>query len=356
MEQESIIKTEVRALTSLPYSGGYRRRSPLLTEFFNIVGALTLIVLTSPFFVMVTVLLWLREGRPIFYRGIRMGKNKKSYYMYKFRTLVTDAEERLKGELVGSRRELVTPTGKFLRDTRLDELPQLFNVLFRSMDLVGPRPERPEVYESKCKNIPNYDRRFLVRPGLVGFSQIFTPHSAPKEIRTLIDNRLIKHQESVVWNLRVLSITGFLVLRAIITKGWAVIRRRLIQQLLLRRYREKRRFDRFRTAGASCSILTPGTTEACVQIDEIVDINVEAFLLRHRDDLQALLPGSFRMEVKVKKMRQGIWKKKTAIVEGEIYRQTQLADGSYEYVVKYTPKSPFNKYLVHQYFLHESVG
>ena len=103
--------------------------------------------------------------------------------MYKFRTLPVGAQKKIGSKLLSFRHCKLPFFSKFLRDTRLDELPQLFNIMKGEMDFLGPRPLRPEIYDHMCKGITNYDLRFNVRPGLVGYSQLFTPHSSPKRIR-----------------------------------------------------------------------------------------------------------------------------------------------------------------------------
>ncbi|MFW6414461.1 MAG: sugar transferase, partial [Verrucomicrobiota bacterium] len=212
--------------TVFHYKSGYRRHEHHLNDIYNFLLALLLLVLSMPFILVIILTLWLREGRPIFYKGTRLGRDKEPFTMYKFRTLIKDAETHLQGELLGSRTELITPTGKFLRDTRLDELPQLWNVIRRDMDVIGPRPVRPEVYDKICRNIPYYDRRFKVRPGIIGLSQVFTPHSTPKEIRSMIDNTLVRKQEKFLWNFSILLITTVLMFRAlVIQSGHSIYRK-----------------------------------------------------------------------------------------------------------------------------------
>ncbi len=334
---------------------GYRRQSVWVSELFNITGALVLLLLAAPIILLITLVVWVREGRPIFYRGARLGINKEIFFMFKFRSLVTDAEAQLRENLLGKRCDLVTSTGKFLRETRLDELPQLFNVLRRDMDLVGPRPVRPLVYEKMCQQIPNYDRRFEVRPGLVGFSQIFTPHSTPKEIRSLIDNRLLRKKEKVWWSVKALVLTACLLVRTFVLKVHGIFMYKLVQQVLLRRYNEKRRYDRIRTRNATCLLPTLGGEHDYRAVGEVLDINVEAFLLRTDVPLpQETLPR-LRLEIIVRKTGRGNGKRKFAICRGQIMR-TMQRNGGWEYVIQYEPSSPLNCYLVAQYFLRESVG
>jgi len=117
----------------------------------------------------------LSSGRPILYRGERVGRYGRVFTMRKFRTLRTDAESRLGGtygaELTARMPEETTGFSRFLRATQLDELPQLWNVLRGDMSIVGPRPVRPVFFERLAMEIPAYWQRLVVRPGLTGFAQ-----------------------------------------------------------------------------------------------------------------------------------------------------------------------------------------
>ena len=106
-----------------------------------------------------------------FYRQVRTGMHGRPFTIYKLRTMVNDAEA---GGVQWAEKNdtRITPLGKFLRATRIDELPQLWNVLRGDMSLVGPRPERPEFVEQLEKEIPFYRARFAVRPGITGWAQV----------------------------------------------------------------------------------------------------------------------------------------------------------------------------------------
>jgi lipopolysaccharide/colanic/teichoic acid biosynthesis glycosyltransferase len=116
------------------------------------------------------------SGRPVFYRGVRVGRGGRFYTMLKFRTLRAGAESRLGPylgeELVEKTRAERTTVGGWLRATQLDELPQLLNVLRGDMSLVGPRPIRPIFFEQLASELPAYWQRLVVRPGLTGFAQV----------------------------------------------------------------------------------------------------------------------------------------------------------------------------------------
>jgi lipopolysaccharide/colanic/teichoic acid biosynthesis glycosyltransferase len=115
-------------------------------------------------------------GRPVLYRGQRVGRAGQVFTMYKFRTLRADSETRLAPYLGAQLTQLTldeqTRVGKLLRATKVDELPQLFNVLRGDMSLVGPRPIRPPFFEELCHDIPAYWQRLVVRPGLTGLAQL----------------------------------------------------------------------------------------------------------------------------------------------------------------------------------------
>lgn len=134
------------------------------------------LVVLSPLLGLIALAIRLTSGRPVLYRGERVGRYGVVFTMYKFRTLAPDAETRLGpyyGPELTRRTELeVTRLGRILRALYLDELPQLLNVVGGDMSLVGPRPIRPGFYESLVEQIPQYWQRLVVRPGLTGFAQI----------------------------------------------------------------------------------------------------------------------------------------------------------------------------------------
>ena len=277
--------------------------------------------------------------------------------MYKFRTLVRDTEQKLNGKLVGSRTDLITPTGKFLRDTRLDELPQFWNVLRREMDIAGPRPVRPEVYENLCKGIPRYDQRFKVHPGIIGLSQVFTPHSTPKVIRAKIDNILIMKQEKVWWNFCVLGLTAIYMTASIMRHLFSAFYQKMIRQMILRRYKgERRKEQRVETKQAQAYPLSDDPQGGERFLGNIVDINGEALLLQSDAVLNEDFSGPLKLYVKVDRVARHGKKAKRASCEATLYRSTNVRDNQWQYVLTYKPVTPFNAYLVHQYFLHESVA
>jgi lipopolysaccharide/colanic/teichoic acid biosynthesis glycosyltransferase len=143
---------------------------------FDLLIAGSVLLIASPLLLLFTAAIRLTSGRPILYRGARVGQAGRVYQMYKFRTLAADAESRLSPfygkELSVRTREEETRLGRVMRVTQLDELPQLFNVVKGDMSIVGPRPIRPVFFEKLCEDIPAYWQRLVLRPGLTGFAQV----------------------------------------------------------------------------------------------------------------------------------------------------------------------------------------
>lgn len=335
--------------------GGYLRPAAWIHFSFNVGVAALLAVLGAPLFLLIALVLLLREGRPVFYAGERLGVDKKPFRMYKFRTLRADAQQMLGAELLGNNRHLITKTGKFLRDTRLDELPQLWNVLRRNMDLVGPRPVRPVIYEKYCRQIRGYDTRFQVRPGLIGFSQLFTPHSAPKTIRAYIDNRLLAKKERVLWDVFALAVTGLVMLRNLIVFTCRGFFNRFIPQRVLKRYSEKRMFDRVPVKRAFVYLKSAPADDPNGCLGTIVDINPEAFLMQSGRPLDDRFPTDVKLTVQVRKIGTRRQKTKTACCHARIFRSHRTPEGGWRYVIMYEALTPLSFYMIHQYFLKESV-
>ena len=128
-----------------------------------------IILLLMPF---IALAIRIDSPGPIFYRQIRCGRAGKPFYIYKFRTMMNNAEKNGKAQWARKNDPRITRVGNLLRKSRLDELPQLLNVLLGEMSIVGPRPERPEFIEKLEREIPLYRTRLLVKPGITGWAQI----------------------------------------------------------------------------------------------------------------------------------------------------------------------------------------
>jgi len=173
LERTQAIAERYAAQADHPYE---HRALDALLRALDLVIAGTLLALTAPLVGAVMLLILLTSGRPVLYRGLRVGRAGRMFTMYKLRTLRPDAEMRLgpyqASALDARTADELTRVGRWLRATHLDELPQLWNVVEGDMSLVGPRPIRPVFFEQLCEEIPQYWQRLVVRPGLTGFAQL----------------------------------------------------------------------------------------------------------------------------------------------------------------------------------------
>ena len=156
--------------------GSPKRRVDLELRTLDVLLAGFFLIVLSPLIGLIALVLVLTSGRPLLYRGERVGRDGRIFHMLKFRTLRRAAEERLGPylgeELMLRTREETTGLGRRLRAAQLDELPQLWNVLRGDMSLVGPRPIRPRFFQELANELPAYWQRLVVRPGLTGFAQV----------------------------------------------------------------------------------------------------------------------------------------------------------------------------------------
>lgn len=154
-----------------------------LKRSFDIIVSLIILVAMAPvmFFVMLVSLLESGFRAPVFYHQDRVGHNGKIFRVHKFRSMRVDAEADGKAKWASSNDDRVTLLGKFIRKTRIDELPQLLNILRGEMSVVGPRPERPEFVKHLTATIPFYNERHRYKPGLAGWAQLRYPYGASDE-------------------------------------------------------------------------------------------------------------------------------------------------------------------------------
>lgn len=147
-------------------------------RIMDVVISLLMLIALSPVMLVTAAIVRLSDGGPALYRQTRVGRNQRPFTLLKFRSMRVDAEANGVARWAERRDSRVTRFGSFMRLTRLDELPQLLNVLSGDMSLVGPRPERPEMIATLKEHIPAYDFRHLVPPGLTGWAQINYPYGA----------------------------------------------------------------------------------------------------------------------------------------------------------------------------------
>ena len=152
-------------------SEGDKRTYDKIKRFNDVILTSLIIIITSPLWLIFAILIKLEDKGPIFYRQERISKDRKSFWLTKFRSMKVDAENG-KAKWAEKDDPRITKTGRFLRKIHLDELPQMINILKGDISLVGPRPERPEFVKQLEKEIPHYQLRHIIRPGFTGWAQI----------------------------------------------------------------------------------------------------------------------------------------------------------------------------------------
>jgi len=345
---------QAQRLFKAGYTTKYSKWSYTSITAFNFTLATFLILCSLPLGLLITIMILKKDGGPIFYKGARLGLNKKIFFMYKFRTLPYGSQNKIGPKLLTHTNSLHSSFGKFLRDTRLDELPQLINILKGDMDFIGPRPVRPEIYESLCKDIKHYDNRFNVRPGLIGYSQLFSPHSSPKRLRSMIDNLMIKQDRKLSWDLFLILLTIRMVIKTVIIKSTMIavkyfkinIKKTFIENRFLERINLKdsiiylHSYDEvdFRTTGARG-----------------IDINEDCFRIYSSEKLDQ---DKYHFKLGMTKKKNNRIKLKYAVCTGEIVQSIILKNDpvfNFSYVIQYKAVSPFNQYIIDAYFLNKSM-
>lgn len=175
-------------------------------RLFDIILSLVGIIVLSPVFLLVTVAIKLDDGGPVFYRQKRLTINGKVFEIIKFRSMRVDAEKDGVARLAGDKDDRITRVGNFIRKLRLDELPQIFNILSGSMSIVGPRPERPEIAAEYEKHTPEFALRLQVKAGLTGYAQVYGKYNTPPYDKLQMDLMYIANQ-TLLEDLRLILMT-----------------------------------------------------------------------------------------------------------------------------------------------------
>lgn len=165
----------------LIFNGGFRWPSRAAKRSLDLLLSIVGFLLTSPLFVVLPILIKLTSPGPVFYRQERIGLNGRRFMILKFRSMSEDAELPGQAMWAKERDPRITAIGRFMRQFRIDELPQMLNVLKGDMSFVGPRPERPEFIAALCREIPYYALRLSVKPGITGWAQVMFRYGATVE-------------------------------------------------------------------------------------------------------------------------------------------------------------------------------
>ncbi|MBC5755309.1 sugar transferase, partial [Blautia sp. BX19] len=172
----------------------------------DIVVSLLMLIITSPIFLCAAIAIKMYDGGPVFYRQARYTLNGKVFNIYKFRSMIVDAEKDGKSQPATDHDPRITPVGRVLRATRLDELPQLIDILIGNMSLVGPRPERIEHVDKYSEDIPEFKYRLKVRGGLTGYAQLYGKYNTSPYDKLQLDLIYIQNY-SIFLDIRLIFMT-----------------------------------------------------------------------------------------------------------------------------------------------------
>lgn len=178
----------------------------ILKRTFDLVMASVGFIIALPIMLVTALLIKLYDGGPVFYTQERLTQDGRIFKLYKFRSMITDAEKDGKARLAGVNDDRITPIGKFIRSVRIDELPQIINILKGDMSIVGPRPERPELAKEHEKTMPEFSYRLKVKAGLTGYAQVLGKYNTTPYDKLRLDLMYIQ-QYSFLLDLKLILMT-----------------------------------------------------------------------------------------------------------------------------------------------------
>ena len=177
-------------------------------------------IIASPVMLFTAAAIKLYDKGPVFYKQIRCTKYEREFEIYKFRSMIVNAEGDGVAKLAKENDERITPVGKFIRATRVDELPQLFNIIKGDMSFVGPRPERPEIMKQYCEEMPEFPFRTRVKAGLTGYAQVYGKYNTTPYDKLKLDLFYIENY-SLWTDIKLILMTVKTVLKKEATEGVA---------------------------------------------------------------------------------------------------------------------------------------
>lgn len=195
----------------------------------DIVVSLLMLIITSPIFLCAAIAIKMYDGGPVFYRQARYTLNGKVFNIYKFRSMIVDAEKDGKSQPATDHDPRITPVGRVLRATRLDELPQLIDILIGNMSLVGPRPERIEHVDKYSEDIPEFKYRLKVRGGLTGYAQLYGKYNTSPYDKLKLDLIYIQNY-SIFLDIRLIFMTLKIMFMKESTEGFSEQQKNELQE------------------------------------------------------------------------------------------------------------------------------
>ena len=190
----------------------------LIKRIFDIFFSLAIMIVFSPLILITAILIKSYDRGPVLYSQVRLTKDGKSFRIYKFRSMKVNAESDGVARLASQGDDRITPVGRFIRATRIDELPQMINILKGDMSVVGPRPERPELTERYEKNMPEFTLRMQVKAGLTGYAQVHGKYNTSPYDKLQMDLMYIAKQ-SIATDFRIILETVKVVFMPESTEG-----------------------------------------------------------------------------------------------------------------------------------------
>lgn len=184
----------------------------------DLIIAIPMLIAASPFMLITAAAIKLYDKGPVFYKQVRCTIHEKEFYIYKFRSMIVNAESDGVAMLARENDKRITPIGRFIRATRIDELPQLFNIIKGDMSFVGPRPERPEIMREYCEEMPEFTFRTRVKAGLTGYAQVYGKYNTTPYDKLKLDLFYIENY-SLWTDIKLILMTVKTVLKKEATEG-----------------------------------------------------------------------------------------------------------------------------------------
>jgi len=190
----------------------------IIKRILQILVAIILLIIVSPLFLVSILLIVVTTGHNPIYRGKRVGKDGLNFFMYKLMTLRPGAEGSIKARLLKEGDPYITPIGGVLRKLKIDELPQLWNVIKGDMNFIGPRPIRPIFYDYFLESLPHFRDKFTIKPGLTGLAQVMGDYQTPV-IDKLRYEIFYNTHKNIFLDLKIIVLTIKLLIENIFARG-----------------------------------------------------------------------------------------------------------------------------------------